>query len=62
MPCEKVSFAKKAIEQITHHRKDGVTEAWIESIVRDTPDMKRAYLKDGSFVINVKTKSQVVRA
>jgi hypothetical protein len=56
MPCEKVSFARKAIDQISHHRKDGVTEAWTESIVRDTPDTKRDYLKDGSFTIKVRTR------
>jgi len=56
MPCEKVSFAKKAVEQISHHRKDGVTEAWIESIVMDTPDRRRNYLKDSSFMIKVRTR------
>lgn len=43
MSCEKVSFAKKAIEQISHHRKDGVTEAWIESVVLNADEEEREY-------------------
>jgi len=56
MPCEKVSFAKKAVEQISHHRKDGVTEAWIESVVLNADEEEREYQKDGSFKIVVRTK------
>lgn len=56
MVCEKVLFVGKTSAQISHHRKDGVTEAWIESIVMHTPDTKRKYLKNGSFVIEVRRK------
>jgi hypothetical protein len=50
MPCEKVSFAKKAVEQISHHRRDGVTGAWIESIILNAHEEEREYQKNGSFI------------
>ncbi|MFQ6121277.1 MAG: hypothetical protein ACE5KE_15480 [Methanosarcinales archaeon] len=47
MVCEKVLFVGKTRSQISHHQKDGVIGAWIESIVMHTPDTKRKYLKNG---------------
>jgi len=45
MPCEKVSFAKKAIEQISHHRRDGLTGAWIESIILNANEVREEVFK-----------------
>jgi len=56
MACEKVLLVGKTREQISHHRRDGVTEAWIESIVLHADDYDKEYQKDGSFKIVIKTK------
>lgn len=56
MTCERVEFVGKTKEQISHHRRDGITEAWVESIVLHAAESDREYLPDGSFKIVVKTK------
>ena len=57
MPCERIAFAGKAVKQISHHRKDGVTEAWLESVVLNAGEEEREYRQDGSFMILVRTKN-----
>jgi hypothetical protein len=49
MTCERVEFAGKTKEQISHHRRDGITEAWVESIVLHAEESDREYLPDDSF-------------
>lgn len=56
MTCERVEFVGKTKEQISHHRRDGITEAWVESIVLNAEESDREYLPDASFKIAVKTK------
>jgi hypothetical protein len=56
MACERVAFIGRAREQISHHKRDGITEAWVESIVLNADKSDKEYQPDGSFKITVRTK------